>query len=348
MSDGFRDETFRDEFTFANSPEAIRRFPFPFDNDQYVYSVNIEPHGPGPRDSITEFPIDIDEHYVAEMRERTLVLEEDPLRYQSLPHMLAAEWDLLELLMTSMARDYPQHFSLKREGIRWYWINRPLSIELEFEFGDAATLPCSPMEYIGRQCQGDFCLLDQREGNLWMDAGLVTTQADWSLDFDLGMNFMEWHGPVPLAHQQGIFERALKFLLNLQAGRPVRRLNWTMTIYPRLDTSPETYHLWGSDRASVTPENVGEKVHLRVELQALWRLPRSNAIVFSIRCYLVQLRELATIPAWAQRLHRVLKSLRPELVEYKGLARYRQLTIDWLKQYDDLSTIDEVSIELNG
>ncbi len=25
------------------------------------------------------------------------------------------------------------------------------------------------MEYITRQCQGDFCLLDQRDGDLWMD-----------------------------------------------------------------------------------------------------------------------------------------------------------------------------------
>ena len=104
------------------------------------------------------------------------------------------------------------------------------------------------MEYITRQCQGDFCLLDQRDDNLWMDAGMVTTQADWSLDFDIGMNFMEWHGPVPLAHELGVFDRALKFLLNLQQGRPVRRLNWTMTINPRLDTSPENYHKWGTDR----------------------------------------------------------------------------------------------------
>ncbi len=63
-----------------------------------------------------------------------------------------------------------------------------------------------------------------------MDAGIVTSQADWSLDFDVGMNFKEWHAPVPMAHELGVFDRALKFLLNLQQGKPVRRLNWTMTI----------------------------------------------------------------------------------------------------------------------
>lgn len=335
MSIAFKTETFRDDFSFANSPSGIHRFPFPFHEDKYMYSVNIEPHTAGPVGSVFEFEIDVDEHYVAEMSDRAKVLEEDPLRCQALPHMMMAQWDLVDLLMTSMARDYPEHFSLTKSGDVWHWVNRPLGIDQIFTFGDAATLPYPPMEYITRQSQGDFCLIDQRDGNLWMDAGMVTTQADWSLDFDIGMNFMEWHGPVPTAHELGVFDRALKFLLNLQIGRPVRRLNWTMTINPRLDTSPENYHKWGIDRASVTPENVGEKVHLRVELQGLWRLPHSNAILFTVRCYLIKMSELVTVPKWARRLHRVLDSLPPELVDYKGLSRYRKATVKWLAQFDD-------------
>jgi dimethylamine monooxygenase subunit A len=329
------DETFRDNFVFGKTPEGIRHFPFPFHEDKYMYAVNIEPHTKGPVGSATEFAIDVDEHYVAEMAERALVLKEDPLRCQALPHMMLAQWDLIELLMTAMSDDYPEHFTLERDGDRWHWINRPLGIDQHFTFGDPATLPYQPMEYITRQCQGDFCLIDQRDNNLWMDAGIATAQADWSLDFDIGMNFMEWHGPVPLAHELGVFDRALKFLLNLQQGRPVRRLNWTMTINPRMDTSPEKYHKWGSDRATVTPENAGEKVHLRVELQGLWRLPRSNAIVFSIRGYLMSIGGIATIPKWARRLHRVLKTLPPELVDYKGLTRYRDTAVAWLSHLDD-------------
>ncbi|MDB5397855.1 MAG: hypothetical protein JWM91_5361 [Rhodospirillales bacterium] len=331
----FKTETFRDDFTFSNSSEGIRHFPFPFHEDTYMYAVNIEPHVKGPVGSATEFAIDVDEHYVAEMEERALVLKEDPLRCQALPHMMLAQWDLLELLMTAMSQDYPEHFTLERDGDRWHWINRPLGIDQHFLFGDAASLPYQPMEYITRQCQGDFCLLDQRHNNLWMDAGIATAQADWSLDFDIGMSFMEWHGPVPLAHELGVFDRALKFLLNLQQGRPVRRLNWTMTINPRMDTSPEKYHKWGMDRTTVTPENAGEKVHLRVELQGLWRLPRSNAIVFSIRGYLMSIADIATVPKWARRLHRVLQTLPPELVDYKGLTRFRENAIAWLSHFDD-------------
>ena len=80
MGINFRKESFRDDFTFRNSPEHIRRFPFPFHEDSYMYAVNIEPHVAGPKGSVLEHPIDVDEHYVAEMQDRALVLAEDPLR----------------------------------------------------------------------------------------------------------------------------------------------------------------------------------------------------------------------------------------------------------------------------
>jgi len=130
------DETFRGDFRYSNSPAAIRRFPLPFPEDNYMYSVNLEPHVPGPKGAVTEFAIDVDEHYVAECRERALVLAEEPLRYQALPHMMSAQWDCLELIFESLARDYPQHFTLDRQGNHWHWINRPLGLDQTFVFGD--------------------------------------------------------------------------------------------------------------------------------------------------------------------------------------------------------------------
>lgn len=335
MTIQFNDETFRDDYSYHNSAEAIRRFPFPFDKDDYMYAVNMEPHAGGREGSPFENRFDVDEHYVAEMRDREITLNEDPLRCQSLPHMDLAGWDLLELIMISKSEDYPELFSLHRDGDRWHWINRPLGIDHKFTFLDPTTLPYGPMEYITRQAQGDFALLDQREGNLWMEAGMVTSQADWSLDFDIGMNFFEWHAPVPKAHEMGIFQRALKFLLAIQQDTPSRRLNWTMTVNPRLDTSPENYHKWGPEKRTLTPENVGEKQYLRVELQTFFRLPRSNGLAFPIRCYLISLQDLVTVPKWGRRLHRVIRDLPDELADYKGFAVNRPLIIDYLAQFDD-------------
>jgi len=335
MTINFNKESFRGEYSFHNSDWAIKRFPFPFHEDSYMYSVNMEQHSGGPAGSVFENRFDVDEHYVSEMEDRALVLDEDPLRCQSLPHMTLAGWDLLELIMVSKSEDYPELFQLYRDGDKWRWVNKPLGIDHSFTFLDETTLPYGPMEYITRQAQGDFAVLDQRNDNLWMDAGMVTTQADWSLDFDIGMNFFEWHAPVPLAHEMGIFQRALKFLLAVKQGAPARRLNWTMTVNPLLDTSPENYHKWGIQKTTLTPENIGKKQHLRVELQSFFRLPRSNALVFPIRCYLISFQDLVTVPKWGRRLHRVIRDLPVELATYKGFINNRPMMLDYLSQYDD-------------
>lgn len=335
MALAFKEETFREDYRYSNSPYGIKRFPFPFAEDQYMYSVNIEPHGKGKQGSVYEFPLDIDEHYVAECNDKKITLEQDPGRYVSLPHMMDAQWDFVELSMESLSRDYPEYFSLQKDGLNWTWENKPLGIKDTFVFGDSSTLAMDPFEYMGRQVQGDFVLLDQRDETLYADAGIVTSQADWSLAFNVGMSWREWHGPVPRATELGVMDRALKFLLNLQLGSPVRRLNWTMTINPRLDTSPENYPHWGGDRNTVNADNVGDLVHLRVELQSLFRLPRSNAIVFSIRCYLMNLKDIVTYPRWAKRLHRVQKGMHPDLIEYKGMTKFHPTVIDWLAKFDD-------------
>lgn len=335
MSLVFKKETFRDDYTYHNSLEAIKRFPFPYSEDSYMYSVNIEPHTKGAKGSVNEFAFDIDEHYVAECEDKAKTLALDSGRYRSLSHMMDAQWDFVELTMDGLATDYPDLFTLVKNGKNWTWENKPLGIKTSFVFGDASTLEMDPFEFMGRQVQGDFVLLDQRNETLYADAGFITSQADWSLAFDVGMAWHEWHGPVPQVAKLGVMERALKYLMNLQLGSPVRRLNWTMTINPRLDTSPEKYPAWGVDRNKVTSENVGELVHLRVELQTLFRLPRSNGIVFSIRCYLISMNELSTYPKWTCRLHRVLKGLHPDLVEYKGLTKFREKTIQWLSKFDN-------------
>ncbi|MFT8418853.1 MAG: DUF3445 domain-containing protein [Acetobacter sp.] len=254
------DENFRTPFCFHNSDAAILRFPFPFTQDSYEYSVNIEPHTRGGPTEAFNAQFDVDEHYVAECADRAELLAEEPSRSVVLSHMETAAWEALDLIMTNMAQDYPDLFTLTRAGDQWTWHNRPLGWKHSFTYGDASTLPYPPFEYITRQAQGDFTLQDQRDGSLFLDGATITGAADYSPTFDLGMSFHEWHGPATVAMDMGIFDRALNYLLKLQVDRPVRRLNWTMTVNPRFDTAAENYPVWGPDRTTITPENVGGAV----------------------------------------------------------------------------------------
>ncbi|QGF24050.1 heme-dependent oxidative N-demethylase family protein [Raineyella fluvialis] len=318
---------------------SISGFPFPFTDDTYRYSTNVQPARQPvatPAGLWGTTVLDLDTDYERDLAERTQILAADPTRHAVLPHMRPAAWDTMLTLMRELAQAYPADFTLHREGKRWHWHNARLGISAEFVYGDASTLPDEPLRFISRQVQEDIVLLDQRGGSLHADAGVVTFAADWSFGFDVGMTFLEIHGPVPRIRQEGVITRAHEFLQRLQPHRPYRRTNWTMTIGRRLDVSTERYPEWGPDRELirlVDDEEFGRLVHLRVEVQHLVRLPDSGAILFLIRTYMLPLEELATVEPWRTRTAAVLAELPADMADYKGIGKYKDRAAEWLTAY---------------
>ncbi|PPG40556.1 DUF3445 domain-containing protein [Pseudoclavibacter sp. RFBA6] len=323
----------------ADHSVAVAGFPFPFPKETYRYSTNVEPASvprPTAAGSWGEHPVDIDHAYRDELAERARILSADPSRLQCLPHMVPAAWDAMFVLMEQLADAYPQHMSLTREGGGWHWHNGLLGIDRCFAVGETSSMPEGPLGFIGQQMQEDIVLLEQRDGELWADAGLVTFAADWSFGFDVGMSFLEIHGPVPRVHDEGVIPRAQAFLMRLEPGQSYRRTNWTLTVDGKLDTSTETYPEWGPDRTTLVDgplAAVGDRLHLRTEVQHLIRLPESNAIMFLIRSYLLPFAALATVPEWAARTAEVLEELPVDMAEYKGVTRTREAGIRWLREY---------------
>ena len=344
------DQSFTEPFHYFNSDYAIRRFPFPFVRDEYDYALNVEPHTRKPSvnnlatskfmretdEHVFYNTFDVDEHYLTEMRDKDRVMKKDPTRFSALPHMRLHGWDLVEVGMECLSRDYPELFTLERNGNQWHWINKPMDMDIRFTFLDDSTIPYHPMEFICRQMQGDFTLMDQRDNHLWIDASMNTGPADWSGRHDVGMSFFELHGPVPKGHEIGMFSRAEQFLMGIKQGAPARRTNWTLTCNPRMDTSPEAYDVWGVDRSKVTAENVPDYVYLRVECQVFVRMPRSNGLLFIIRTYLGRFGELFEHhQEWGRRMYRVLNTIDTRIATYKGFEPYKPALLKYLSKFED-------------
>jgi hypothetical protein len=329
--------------TPALAPEdaaLIRGFPFPFPDDRYRYSTNVEPAAElvaTPAGQWGRAVVDVDAEYVAQLAERRSILAADPTRHAVLPHMRGAAWDALLSLLQELATACPEQMVLTRLAARhWKWENRLLGENVTFTYGDDATLPDEPLAYAASQVQEDIVLLDHRD-QLYGDAGVVTFAADWSFGFDVGMSFLEIHGPVPRIRETGVITRAHEFLKRLQPHAPYRRTNWTLTIGRRLDVSTERYPEWGPDRElirGVDDATFGRLVHLRVEVQHLIRLPESGAIMFLIRTYLLPLEQLATVEPWRVRAAEVLAELPEDMADYKGIIKYKDRAASWLLAHD--------------
>ncbi|PND58224.1 hypothetical protein CRM90_08285 [Mycobacterium sp. ENV421] len=321
----------------VSAPDLVASFPFPYTADSYRYSTNIAPARTVVTTATGQWGgrvVDIDSEYTLELAERRRILAADPSRHAVLPHMGIACWDTMLTLMSELANSYPAAMSLSRAGDTWCWRNELLGITQEFVAGDESSLPCDPLAYIAGQVQEDIVLLDQRDGDLFADAGVVTFAAGWSFGFDVGMTFLEIHGPVPRLRETGVITRAREFLMRLQVGGIYRRTNWSMTVGRRLDVSTEAVPQWLPDRThldAVDDDTFGRLIHLRVEVQHLIRLPESGAICFLIRSYMLPLADIATVDEWRVRTAAVLAELPDDMVDYKGLSPYRDRAVTWLR-----------------
>ncbi len=320
--------------------QRYANFPFPFPHDAYRYSTNVEPAARPVTTPLGQWGhtvVMIDSDYTDELAERARILATDPSRHAVLPHMRPAAWDACLTLLRELSTAFPGQCALTplSDG-RWKWTNALLEIEETFTYGDDSTLPEEPLRWVAGQVQEDIVLLDQRD-QLYGDAGVVTFAADWSFGFDVGMSFLEIHGPVPRIHSEKVITRAHEFLKRLQPHEPYRRTNWTLTIGHRLDVSTERYPDWGPDREmiqQVDDDTFGRLVHLRVEVQHLIRLANSGAVMFLIRTYLMPFEELAAIEPWRTRTAAVLSELPSDMASYKGIDKYRERASAWLRAWN--------------
>ncbi|MFC0234721.1 heme-dependent oxidative N-demethylase family protein [Fictibacillus phosphorivorans] len=303
----------------------LAHFPYPFKDSTYRYSNNSIPMK-------QPFCIEVTPSYKKEMLLKRKLLSDHPERcYQSLPHSITGQWEIVEFVIDHLVSQYPQHFSVEKENNSWIFFNKILDEKVEFIFGDENSLSCEPLFFISHHVQEDLIYMRQRDDNLYLDAGQLCFPANWSLAFNIGMKFKNIHHPIPGFKEEGLDQRILQFLMRLEAGTPWERLNWSLMAGDRLDTSLETFDQWGKLRKHVTRENAGELVHIRVEVQKLFRLPRTNSILFSIHTHLLSFEQLSTNREWLQQFYEILSELHAHIVEYKGISTYKKAVLEYLE-----------------
>jgi dimethylamine monooxygenase subunit A len=111
-------------------------------------------------------------------------------------------------------------------------------------------------------------------------------------------------------------------LARLRPERPVWRRNWSIVVSPELNLASRFSAELNARKAAITAENAGERCFYRSERQTLSRLPRSGAILFTIRTHVAALGALAADPIWAAGLLRLLRSTPPAILAYKGISPY--------------------------
>jgi hypothetical protein len=261
--------------------------------------------------------IELDDRYDAEMAERrTLLAERHQDVFAAMPVSEDARREVLEHLADHLPSRYPDWFGLDGEVLQ----NR-----LTGEAWNLADPRCDPLELAGRLVQEDLCLIQPGDDGPVLTAAVLCFPSRWRLSEKIGRKLADVHAPVPL-YADRLAAPVDRFMDRVKTGHIAVRLNWSMMDDPQLFQTGGK-HRDGVNEA-ITAETAGESLFLRVERQTLRRLPRSQAVLFTIRVHVYPLALVAR--SSARELGEAVRAMPDELGRYKSLGRFRNALLRYL------------------
>jgi hypothetical protein len=185
-----------------------------------------------------------------------------------------------------------------------------------------------PIETAGLLVQEDLCVLvPDGKGGLPFVAGSVSFPSRWRLRDKIGLPMAAVHGPVAHYAEQ-LANPVDAGLARLTPERGVWRVNWN------LFDDPALFQLGGHSRPGVnetiTPDNAGDTMWLRVERQTFRRFPGHQSVLFTIRTFQRPLSMVAARRDLAARLAAALRGMPPETAAYKSVNVWRDAVLAYL------------------
>lgn len=195
-------------------------------------------------------------------------------------------------------------------------------------------LPEDPMATSARLIQDDLALMIERpDGDYYLLAGAILLPGFWRLQDKFGMRLSEIHtsGDVP-QYREKLEKGMMNFFRRLKPEDPVLRNNyfiqvddnlaWSDSIGPE-DSEEVSWNTAQKDKAI-------EQHFFRSERQSLRRLPRSGAVVFTIRTYFEPITEIVKEPYVPGRLASAIRSWGEDVSRYKGKEKYEGVLLKYL------------------
>jgi hypothetical protein len=259
--------------------------------------------------------IEIDDYFVAQLAEkrRLLAAHHDEIVVAE-PAAAAPARELLDVLADHLCRVHRDRF--ERDGPDL--VNRTTG-----EWWDVTTPTLHPLELCDRLVQEDFCLVQSDGPHHRLIGASLCFPSKWRLADKVGRDLAAVHAPVPT--YDTILARPVdRFFDALKPDRLVWRLNWV------IHDDPALFQQGGAAPRAIDSAQAGDALWLRVERQTLRRLPRTGAVVFTVRTHVTPLRHAVPTANDARALAAAVRSLPPEIVAYRGMGAVTAPLLAWL------------------
>ncbi len=270
----------------------------PFDGSSKPFTIGLKPLDPA-------LWIEVDDQLRAYLDEKDRVSQRAPDQvFAAEPESHDAQREVLDLLAAHLPARFPH-----------IYLPTGMAIDIVPAFRRVDLLsPLPPLLTAASLVQEDLVIMARGSDGWRLTAASLSFPSSWHLREKFGRPLHEIHAPVPDfgegTRHAGMIERIFD---NLRPEQPVVRWNWSIHDDNALFHPPLG-----------RPYAFGQGAYLRLERQTLRKLPKTGAILFTIRIHLNPLEALAQHPPEVvSMLASQLAAMNPAQLAYKGLTEHR-------------------------
>ncbi len=243
-------------------------------------------------------------------------------------------------ILRNLAQEYPDYFQLKHSKseitLDCRLTQETLRFDTNYQLVESTTrYPVSP-EYV----DGFDALACQIQEDLSV-IKIATTDRDevtalhlclpnhWAAEEKIGQSFITVHSAVP--GMDKMYQKTGQLMHTLLHKGPFVRFAWGLATDTYLNHHPEPAANrnrpdWHGRRFDPhKPE-----LYMRIERQTLHGLPDIESVLFTIRTYFLDVRELKSDTLKVNNIVSALTNMSPASQHYKGIATDRQAILGWL------------------
>ncbi|GAD98856.1 hypothetical protein NECHADRAFT_46017 [Paecilomyces variotii No. 5] len=243
-------------------------------------------------------------------------------------------FEVLEELTQYLCHRYPPIFQLNRNVLQ--------NVLTGERFPWPASTPTDALATAAKLIQDDIILMvENDDGQYHLDAGAVCLPGFWRLKEKFRMSLDTLHLEAGVPHYEQKLQKAMnRFFKNITPEKPVTRNNYFIQLDDGLHWSHRMGKQDGDEVASWATSDSSnltiEELHFRSERQTLRRLPRSKALLFTVRTYFEPITTVAKEPHVPGRLAEAIRSWDDVVSTYKGKAKWEHILLPYLDEQNEL------------
>lgn len=188
-----------------------------------------------------------------------------------------------------------------------------------------------PLQVMSLLSTEDWLILqtDQDGQTTRLNAGANCFPAGWRLQDRIGHSLWQIHAGIVPHYEENLAKSMDRYFLRIPASKPIMRLNYSFQCSSELFQISSHHNLESS--TAEKPLTI-DQVHLRVERQYLQRLPKTQALVFSIRTYMTPITEVTKDKERTRALRTSIGGFSPQLATYKSRPVWGEVLDEHIKE----------------